>query len=63
MCTYSTRINYFKCVTTKLVQFNYLSYIGDTEVWPKHSSLGRKKIGENSLVCVPTVPGEITLNV
>ena len=27
---------------------NYLSYFGDTEVWPKHSSLGRKKIGEIS---------------
>ena len=56
------RIN-FECVNTHPVQINHLSYFGDTEVWPKHSSLGRKKIGENSLVCVPTVPGEITLNV
>ena len=52
MCNYTPSTNYLSIL-----------FFSDTEVWPKHSSLGRKKIGENSLVCVPTVPGEITLNV
>ena len=47
MCNYTPSTNYLSIL-----------FFSDTEVWPKHSSLGRK-IGENSLVCVPTVPGKI----